>query len=159
MMLSGELDASIHYLVDRNLVDRSTADLHDHPDIKPLFSDPLAEGIRFYKKTGLYPINHGMVIKREIAEQHPWAITNILKAFNQANEIANRERIAHAEYYFDTGLLTAEGRKALRTPLIVHGVVANRPVLETIAKYSLQQGLTTRLIAVDELFAPSTLEQ
>jgi 4,5-dihydroxyphthalate decarboxylase len=158
MMLAGELDATLLYLTDPNLVDRSRADLNNHPEIKPLFSNPLAEGIRFYKRTGLYPINHGMVIKREIAERHPWAVTNILKAFNQANEIANRERIAHAEYYFDTGLLPAEGTKALRTPLIIHGVAANRLVLETIAKYSLQQGLTSRLVKLEELFAPSTLQ-
>jgi 4,5-dihydroxyphthalate decarboxylase len=100
-----------------------------------------------------------MVIKREIAERHPWAITNILKAFNQANQIANRERVAHAEYYFETGLLAPEGRNTIRTPLIVHGVKANRAVLETIAKYSLRQGLTSRLVTIEELFAPSTLEQ
>ena len=86
MMVSGELDAVIFYLLDPNLVDRSTIDLHSHPDIKPLFPDPWAEGVRYYRKTGLYPINHGMVIKRELAEKHPWAITNILKAFKQANE-------------------------------------------------------------------------
>jgi 4,5-dihydroxyphthalate decarboxylase len=159
MMLSGELDAVMFYLVDPNLIDRSTVDLWNHPDIKPLFPDPLAEGIRFYRKTGLYPINHGMVMKRELAEKHPWAITNILKAFKQASEIADRERIAHAEYYFETGLLPAEGRKAIQTPLITHGVKANRFVLETIAKYSLQQGLTPRLMTMEELFAPSMLEQ
>ena len=113
MMVSGELDAVMFYLVDPNLIDRSTVDLHSHPDIKPLFPDPLAEGVRFYRKTGLYPINHGMVIKREIAEQHPWAITNILKAFNQANDIA--DRAAHRA----RGLLlrdrpAAGGRRARR---------------------------------------------
>ena len=55
MMVSGELDAVMFYLVDPNLIDRSTVDLHNHPDIKPLFPDPLAEGVRYYKKTGLYP--------------------------------------------------------------------------------------------------------
>jgi 4,5-dihydroxyphthalate decarboxylase len=115
--------------------------------------------VRYYKKTGILPINHGMVIKREIAEKHPWAVTNILKAFKEANEIANRERVAHAAYYFETGLLPAEGRKAIRTPLIAHGVAANRVVLETIANYSLQQGLTSRLMTLEELFAPSTLQQ
>ena len=64
MMLSGELDAVMFYLVDPNLIDRSTVDLHHHPDIKPLFPDSVAEGVRYYRKTGLYPINHGMVIKR-----------------------------------------------------------------------------------------------
>src|SRR5262249_22776738 len=147
------------YLVDPNLIDRSTVDLWNHPEIKPLFPDPLAEGVRYYNKTGIFPINHGMVIKRELAEKYPWAITNVFKAFVQANEIANRERVAHAEYYFETGLLPPEGRKAIQAPLIAHGVKANRMVLETIAKYSLQQGLTSRQMKLEELFAPSMLEQ
>jgi 4,5-dihydroxyphthalate decarboxylase len=159
MMLAGELDAVIFYLVDPNLIDRSTVDLHNHPDIKPLFPDPLAEGVRFYRKTGLYPINHGMVIKRELAEKHPWALTNILKAFNQANELANRQRMEHVDYHIETGLLPAEARQALRTPIISHGIAANRHVLETIAQYSLEQGLTPRLTKLDELFAASMMAQ
>jgi len=159
MMLSGELDAVMFYLTDRNIIDRSTVDLHTHPDIKPLFPDPLAEGVRFYRKTGLYPINHGMVMKRELAEKYPWALTNILKAFKEASAVADRERIAQADYYFETGLLPPEGRKAIQTPLITHGVKANRTVLETIAKYSLQQGLTPRLMTMEDLFPPSMLEQ
>jgi 4,5-dihydroxyphthalate decarboxylase len=159
MMLARELDAVIFYLVDPNLIDRSTVDLHSHPDIKPLFPDPLAEGVRFYRKTGLYPINHGMVIKRELAEKHPWAITNILKAFNQANELADRQRAEHVEYHLETGLLPAQARKALQTPIISHGIIANRLVLETIAQYSLEQGLTPRLMKLDELFAASMMAQ
>jgi 4,5-dihydroxyphthalate decarboxylase len=159
MMLARELDAVIFYLVDPNLIDRSTVDLHHHPDIKSLFPDPLAEGVRFYRKTGLYPINHGMVIKRELAEQHPWAITNILKAFNQANALADRQRMEHVEYHLETGLLPAQARKALQTPIISHGIIANRLVLETIAQYSLEQGLTPRLMKLDELFAASMMAQ
>src|SRR6202171_591579 len=159
MMLAGELDAALFYLVDPNLIDRSTADLHRHPAIKSLFPDPLAEGIRFYRKTGLYPINHGMVIRRELAEKHPWAITNILKAFNQANELANRQRAENVEYHLEHGLLTAEAGKALQTPIISHGIMANRLVLETIAQYSLEQGLTPRLMKLDELFAASMMAQ
>src|SRR6202051_1902781 len=36
MMLNGELDAVLHYLADRNLVDRSRADLTSHPAFKNL---------------------------------------------------------------------------------------------------------------------------
>ena len=159
MMVSGELDAVIFYLLDPNLVDRSTIDLHSHPDIKPLFPDPWAEGVRYYRKTGLYPINHGMVIKRELAETHPWAITNILKAFKQANDLAEKQRQEHVEYHVETGLLPAGAGKALATPIISHGVAANRQVLETIAQYSLEQGLTPRLMKLEELFAPSMMSQ
>jgi len=159
MMLAGELDAALFYLVDPNLIDRSTADLNNHPDIKTLFADPIAEGIRYYRKRGLYPINHGMVIKRELAEKHPWAVLNILKAFNRASELANKQRWQHAEYHVDTGLLPREAKAALQIPLVSHGIAANRRVLETAAQYSLEQGLTPRLMKLEELFAASTLDQ
>jgi 4,5-dihydroxyphthalate decarboxylase len=159
MMVAGELDAVIFYLVDPNLIDRSTVDLHHHPDIKPLFPDPQAEGVRFYRKTGLYPINHGMVIKRELAEKHPWTLTNILKAFNRANELAERQRAEHVEYHIEAGLIPAEAGKALQTPIISHGMIANRLVLETIAQYSNEQGLTPRVMKLDELFAANMMAQ
>lgn len=159
MMLSGELEAVIHYIVNSNLIDRSTADLWHHPQIKPVFPDPAAEAVRYYRKTGLFPINHGMVIRAEIARQHPWAILNLLKAFEQANAIADRERVEHAQYHLDAGLLPPEATQALRTPLVRHGVKANRLVLETAAQYSHEQGLTPRRIKLEQLFAASTLEQ
>jgi 4,5-dihydroxyphthalate decarboxylase len=97
MMLSGELEATLLYLREANLVDRSTADLWNHPDIKPVFPDPVVEGIRYFRKTGLYPINHGMVIKREIAEKHPWVVLNLFKAFERDNEIADQVRMEQLE--------------------------------------------------------------
>jgi 4,5-dihydroxyphthalate decarboxylase len=158
MILAGELDAVIHYLVNPNLVDRSTADLWLDPAIKPLFPDPAAEGHRYYRKTGIYPINHAMVIKREIAEKQPWAMLNILNAFMRANEIADRERMAHVEYYLESGVLPPEAKAALTRPLVRHGIAANRKVLETIAQYSVEQGLGSRLVKLEEIFAPSTLD-
>jgi 4,5-dihydroxyphthalate decarboxylase len=163
MMLSGELQAAVHYIAnrggDRNLIDRSTTDLRNHPDIKTLFPDPVAEGVRYFNKTGIYPINHGMVIKREIAEKHPWAALNILKAFQRANDIAEAERMEHVEYYLETGALPKEARATLRQPILRHGMRANRKVLETAAQYSHEQGLTPRLMRLDDIFAASTLEQ
>ena len=159
MMLSGELDATLLYIVDPNLIDRSTADLWSHPDIKPIFPDAKGEGVRFYNKTGLYPINHGMVMKREVAEAHPWAILNVLKAFQQANAAATRQRMDHVDAYLEAGLLPADARAVLAKPLIQHGIVANRNVLETAAQYSFEQGLTPRLTKLEDVFAESTMEQ
>ncbi len=100
-----------------------------------------------------------MVIRREIAERHPWTVLNLLKAFEQANGIADRERVEHAEYHLATGLLPQEAREALRTPLVRHGIRANRRTLETAAQYSLEQGLTQRLVTLEEVFAASAIEQ
>jgi 4,5-dihydroxyphthalate decarboxylase len=154
MMLAGELDAALHYLSGRNLVDRSRADLASHPDFKYLFPDPIAEGIRYYRKTGLFPINHQAVVRRDIFEKEPWVALNLLKAFNRANDIANAQRLEHVDYHLATGLLSGDAK----TPLLHHGVKANRKVIETIAQYSLEQGLTQRLIKIEELYAPNALE-
>lgn len=159
MLLAGELDATLRYMRGRDgdLVDRATADLSRHRDIRPLF-DPLAEGARYYKKTGLLPINHGMVIRRTIAEAHPWAVLNLYKAFVRANEIAEAERGEHVAYHVAAGVVPPDGQRALRIPLVQHGLAANRAVLETAARYSHEQGLTPRLVRLEEIFAASTLD-
>jgi len=160
MMLAGELDAYMAYFPKQSadMIDRSYGDLESHPDIKRLFADPAAEGARYYKKTGIFPINHGMAIKRAAFEREPWVVLNIIKAFAAANDIAEAERAEHATYHFETGLVPAEHRKALATRLITHGLKANRAVLETAAKFSNQQGLTPRVMRMEELFAPNALE-
>jgi 4,5-dihydroxyphthalate decarboxylase len=160
MLMQGRLDGALRYLAGTdNLVDRSTVDLYRHPDFKTLFPDPHAEGVRFYQKTGIYPINHCMVIKREIVDRHPWTVLNLFKAFVRANDIAEKTRMEAVAYHLETGLLPPEARKALATPLIRHGIAANRKVLETTAQYSFEQGLTPRLVKIEEMFAPSVMEQ
>ena len=159
MMAAGELQGVVHYIRKSNLVDRSTIDLENHPDVKFIFPDPHAEGVRYYKKTSIFPINHGMVIRREIADKHPWAILNLLKAFEEANAIANQQRMEHVAYHVETGLISQDAANALAQPVIRHGIKANRKTLETAAQYSLEQGLTPRLMKLDELFAKSALDQ
>ena len=159
MMVSGELEAAIHYVLNDNLVDRSRVDLANHPDIRPIFPDPVAEGARYFRKTGIFPINHCMAIRRTIAEKHPWAILNLLKAFDRAGAVADQRRAEHVDYHYRCGLLSREAAEALRAPVVRNGIAANRKVLETAAQYSHEQGLTERLIRLDEVFAPSTMEQ
>jgi 4,5-dihydroxyphthalate decarboxylase len=159
MTVSGELEAVIHYIRHDNLVDRSKIDLNNHPDVKTLFPDPTAEGVRFFRKTSIYPINHGMVVRREIAEKHPWVVLNLLKAFDKAAALADAQRTEHADYHVASGAISQEAGKALREPVLRHGIKANRLILETAAQYSLEQGLTPRLIRLDELFAKSAMDQ
>lgn len=159
MMVEGELDATLLYIVDTNLVDRSTIDLWNHPDIEPLFKDSVAEGVRYFKKTGIYPINHCMVVRRQVAEQHPWVLLNLVKAFNEANQIADAQRLLHVENHVDLGLVAPGSRDALRNQVIKHGVKANVAILEAAAQYSFEQGLTQRQVRLDELFAANTLDQ
>ena len=161
MICDGEIDAVLHYYDHRRepkTLERSTVDLNNHSQIKTLFPDRVAEGVRFYKKTGIFPINHGMAIRREIASKHPWIALNLVKAFNKANEIAERQRLEHAQYHHWTGAITQEAAKGLRETVLRHGISANRKTLEMTAIYSHEQGLTPRVMQLDEFFAPSTLD-
>ena len=79
--------------------------------------------------------------------------------FKAASALTDRQRVEQAEYYFETGILPSAAQKAFAAPLITHGVSANRKVLETIAQYSLEQGLTSKLTQLEDLFPASMLSQ
>ena len=90
MMLSGELDATIIYYGDgqpgRPLEPESATAIRTSRSCIPIRM-PRACGST--RRHGIYPINHGVVVRREIAEKHPWVMINLIKAFKQANAIAD----------------------------------------------------------------------
>jgi 4,5-dihydroxyphthalate decarboxylase len=134
MLLDGRLDALLFYAFHGNEIDRSTIDVKQRPEARMLFPDPEAEGRRYFAKTGIYPINHCMVVRRSLAEEHPWVIPSLYDAF-----------------------CTAQNEKArVEMP---YGIRANRTVLETIATYLHEQGLTDRVVRLDEVFAPSMFDR
>ena len=157
MLLRGALDGALHYLVDKNLVDRSTVDIS--AVTHTLFADPAAEGRRFYAKTGLYPINHGVVMRRSLHERHPWIALNLYSAFLAAKERIARAASSHLAWYFETGLVDGAVERTLqeKDPL-AYGVKSSRTVLETIARYVHEQGLCPRRVELEEIFVPSTLD-
>lgn len=158
MLVEGTLDATLLYLTNRNLVDRSTIDLDGVDFIKPLFPDRQAETRRYFAKTGIYPINHTVVIKRELYERHPWLALNLYHAFIEAKKDAERETAETLRSYFDTGLIDPAGQEGLQADPKSYGMKESRKVIETISQYLHEQGLTDRRVAVDELFATQTLE-
>lgn len=159
MLVSGELDASLLYLSDANLVDRSRVDMSKQTNIKRLFPDEAAEGRAYFAKTGFFPINHGMVVKRSVVDQHPWVVLNIYRAMLQGKEMVDKQAREAAAPYFETGLLGPEGRKAMQTDIFAYGVKgANKDILPAIPGFSHEQGLTPRVVGLDEVFAKQTLD-
>jgi len=157
MLVRGELDGALHYLLEKNLVDRSSVDVS--AVTRTLFPDPAAEGRRFYAKTGLYPINHTVVVRRALLERHPGMALNLYSAFVAAKEEIARYGQSYLHWYFESGLLDGGVKRALaeHDPL-AYGFKAARPVLATIAQYVHEQGLSARRVELEEIFAPSTLD-
>jgi 4,5-dihydroxyphthalate decarboxylase len=158
MLLRGELDATLYYYDQRNLVDRAYTDLRGRAEIRPLFPDPGAEGRRYFAKTGIFPINHCVVVRRAVYERWPWVALNLYELFAAAKEVASRERIDLLQGHFEIGLLDRALGAAVAADPYPYGLRASRTVLETLAAALHEQGLTARTVGLDELFAPSTLD-
>ena len=157
MLVRGELDGALLYLVHPNLIDRSTLDVSGVT--RHLFPDPAAEGRRFYAKTGLFPINHTVVVRRSLLECHPWVALNLYAAFVAAKEEIARYGESYLHWHFETGLLDESVQRALSAhdPL-AYGFKTSRAVLDTIAQYVHEQGLSERRVKLEEVFVASTLD-
>ena len=158
MLVKGEVDATLLYLTNTNLVDRSSIDISKVPEVQYLFPDPIAEGKRFYAKTGIYPINHTVVVRRELLEKHPWIALNLYSAFlNAKNDVTRRARAAMGPW-LEVGALGDQAEKGFSADPLAYGVKAARPVLETVAQYLQEQGLTNRRVGLEEVFAKTTMD-
>ena len=114
-----------------------------------------------YQKHKVFPIMHVVAIKREIYERHPWIAVSLYKAFCQAKDLA-------VERMYDSDALTVslawlvgywEQERALRgDDLWSYGFHNNRHDLDTLKRHLQEQDLLERDFALEDAFAPSTLE-
>ena len=158
MLGNGQLDATLLYLNDRNLIDRSRSSISELAGVQTLFPSPAAEGRRFFAKTGIYPINHTVVIRRSVLERYPWIALNIYQGFVRVKEQLAAKRSLDLEPWVATGRLDEDALRELHSDPLPYGIASSRAVLETIARYLYEQGLTTRKVALEDVFAPSTLD-
>src|SRR5499433_1201695 len=124
MLVSGALDATLLYLTHRNLVDRSRIDLSVDKRVRPLFPDWAAEGRRYYAKTGIYPINHTVVVRRSLVDKHPWIALNLYSVFAAARAQVLRAGSVALASHFETGVIGEEVRKGLAADPMAYGVKA-----------------------------------
>jgi 4,5-dihydroxyphthalate decarboxylase len=154
LLESGEIDAFIGPRAP-SCYDRG------HPHVDRLFADPTAAAADYYRRTGIFPIMHILGIRRELVESHPWLPAAVLKAFEQSKAVAlsrlNDTSATKVTLPFVEEQLKA-ARELMGPDFWSYGVAANRKVLENFLAHHHRQGLSSRLLTVEELFHPSTLE-
>lgn len=170
MMNDGELDSALRMAggAQRSpaysggpgalYTDRGVPPMVNGASIQPLFPDPPAEAARYFEKTGFFPINHCVVIRRDVLEKNPWVALNLFQAFVEAKRLARAQFVAQVEPLAMTGTIDAMTKRQLETDVFPYGVKAQRELLETVVFYSLEQGLIDRLVPLDEVFHPALLE-
>jgi 4,5-dihydroxyphthalate decarboxylase len=124
------------------------------PRIARLFPDHVERSIAYYRETEIFPIMHTLTIREEILEQHPWVAESIYAAFDEAKRIGY-ERVANPRLtplaFFEAAW--EEQRDLLGPDPWEYGLgEANRHNLETIIRYTREQGRITREPALSELF-------
>jgi len=132
-----------------------------NPNIGWLFDDPTAVAKDYYRRTGVFPIMHVVGIRKELAEQHRWLPAAVQKAFTQAKAAA-LDLLADTSATKVTLPFVEEQLKAARETLgedyWSYGVAPARNTLETFVRHHHAQGLSSRLVPVEELFHPATYE-
>ena len=100
-------------------------------------------------------------VRRELAAQHPWLPAAMLKAFEQAKAVASEASsdtsASKVTLPFIEEQLTA-ARALMGEDYWSYGIAPNRKTLEIFPAPSPAQGLSPRLVKVEELFHPTTFE-
>lgn len=122
MLLNGELDAAV--VTGRDL---------KNPGVRPVISNPTDAAYKWYKKYGLMPINHMVVVKETLLKSNPWAVEDIFHLLVESRKAASLPGETEPD------------------PLQI-GIEANRRSLEMVIKYAVQQQIIPRSFEADELF-------
>lgn len=132
-----------------------------NPNIGWLFDDPTAVAKNYYRRTGVFPIMHVVGIRKELAAQHPWLPGAVFKAFTQSKAAA-LALLSDTSATKVTLPFVEEQLKAARETMgddyWSYGVAPALKTLETFVRHHHSQGLSARLMSVNELFHPATYE-
>lgn len=127
------------------------------PNVARLFPDHRAVEEAYFTRTRLFPIMHTVVVRREIVVQHPWVATSLFNALAQAKALAYQDLHETDALRFTLPWLLDEAERTERVmgrDFWPYGLEPNRHVVETLVKYSHEQGLASREVPIRELYVP-----
>lgn len=126
-----------------------------------LFPDYRNAEEAYYKRCQMFPIMHIIGIRRSLVEQHPWLPVNVLAAFNKAKSICY-DNLAKVGHLFTTLPWPVHEFQAAQDLMgedyWPYGVQENAREIEAMTRYAYEQGLTTRKLTPEDLFAESTFQ-
>ncbi len=154
LLADGDVDALFHAVEPRCYVE-------GHPEVGRLFSDYRTTERQYFKKTGIFPIMHAVAVRNTAMKEYPGLVRAVFDAYSGAKKMTF-EHMAKLGWAYDSlpwyGQELAETIVAMGDNYYSYGVGPNRKTLETLFRYSHQQGLCSRELTIEELFKPGILE-
>jgi 4,5-dihydroxyphthalate decarboxylase len=130
------------------------------PNVRRLFPNYRELEQDYYRRTKIYPIMHTVAIRRDVYERDPWVAQSLYQAFCAAKERCYRlllETGSPKASFAWLQPMIEEEQAIIGRDWYPYGIEQNRESLEALLQYTHEQGLTERRVAIEELFAPSTL--
>ena len=135
--------------------------LEKNPAVARLWGNSTDAEVEYFRTSGVFPIMHTVIIRRDVYESDRWIAGSIYKAFLEAKALLSQRLEESAAFIH---MLPWSIQHIQMTKEIMgedywpYGIEANRHVLEVFLKYSYDQGLAKKRFEVEELFAPETHE-
>jgi 4,5-dihydroxyphthalate decarboxylase len=158
MLDAGEIDALFSALVPHSLQRKS-------PNVRRLFPDFEAVERDWFKRTGIFPIQHIVAIRRDVYRANPWVARSLYKAFVEARDKAYemyRYQAGNMHRMFMIPWITQhclEMQELLGDDWFPYGLKRNYKPLDTFLRYHHEQGLSKRRFKPEELFVPELLDE
>jgi 4,5-dihydroxyphthalate decarboxylase len=159
-------DKSLSQLLEAGAIDAIAgaelpAALTTSPQVARLFPDFREVEKQFYRRTRIFPIMHLVVIRRELYERHPSIAVSLYEAFCRAKDAAlARMRYLGALRYMLPWLPADldEIDQTFGADPWPYGIEPNRPTLEALVTYMVEQSLIARPIPIEDLFVPTEVQ-
>jgi hypothetical protein len=154
MLANGDIDAVYTPRVPSPFRDRD-------PRVTRLFDDVVAVEKEYFAATGIFPIMHVVVIRRDVYERHRWVAQSLYKACLIARDDAYaRLYDSSALRFMEPWLIQhlEESKQLLGEDYWSYGLVENEKTLDVFLRYHHEQGLSRTRYQPADLFAAETSE-
>ena len=146
MLIAGELEAIYSPPRPEAYHPRTGPIVRLFPDFRPIEQE-------YFLKTGAFPLQHLIVIRRETWEANRWIARSFTEAFSAANDCFT---VAQKGFPYATPWLEAEledTAAVMGEDFHPYGLERNRVQIEMFTGEAFRLGLTKRLVTPDEYFA------
>jgi len=151
MLLEGELDAFISPR-PRDLMENQPAERQ----LRPIFRDVLAVEREYFQRTGIYPINHTVVMRKELLDEFPDAPKAIFDAYCIGKARALKRKIGSTFVPWGKDYWTETMSMFGGDPFPMGLTESNRKNVGTLLRYLHEQTLISELPEIEDLFLPGT---
>jgi len=154
MLVDGELDAVFS-------AREMACYVKGAPHIGLMFPNYREVEADYFRRTKNFPIMHLIGIKKDLVASYPWLPGTVYKAFCQAKALAISDMQALSATTVTLPwpeVCVNDAQAMLGLDFWRYGIAESMHEIQTLARYSYEQGLTPRILSPEEIFHPSVFE-